>query len=123
MTSGWRLRSSFSKTNALAHQAVMIAVLERLARRNGMRDVAHFLRMAATEAARMADETVVKPVHRQVNEIVALLRQKQELDLRNDEALGMASYDRWMAEALAALLRLAEEEKARQRPSERVGGA
>ena len=38
-------------------------------------------------------------------DIAALLAQKEELDRRNTDALNMASYDRWIADALEALLR------------------
>jgi len=39
------------------------------------------------------------------DEIAALLARKQELDQRNEGALNMASYDRWIADALEALLK------------------
>ena len=39
------------------------------------------------------------------DEIAALLARKQELDQRNEGALNMASYDRWVADALEALLK------------------
>ena len=39
------------------------------------------------------------------NEIAALLARKQELDQRNEGALNMLSYDRWVADALEALLK------------------
>ena len=42
-------------------------------------------------------------------DIAALLAQKEELDRRNTDALNMASYDRWIADALAALLRTEQE--------------
>ena len=87
----------------------MIAALERLARREGLAEIAHFLHMAM-EAAMPEDE------------IVALLRRKQEIDKQIDIGLGTVSYDRWMVEALAALLRAALEEKARQRASVTAGG-
>ena len=91
----------------------MIAGLAGLARAAGLTGVAHRLVLAAMEAAQMADRATAGPV----DEIVVLLRQKRELDFRNQDSLGMASYDRWMVEALAALLRIASEEKARQRPT------
>ena len=42
-------------------------------------------------------------------DIAALLAQKEELDRRNTDALNMASYDRWIADALEALLRTEQE--------------
>ena len=38
-------------------------------------------------------------------DIAVLLAQKEELDRRNTDALNMASYDRWIADALEALLK------------------
>ena len=38
-------------------------------------------------------------------DIAVLPAQKEELDRRNTDALNMASYDRWIADALEALLR------------------
>ena len=42
-------------------------------------------------------------------DIAALLAQKEELDRRNTAALNMASYERWIADALEALLRTEQE--------------
>ena len=97
------------KQETLEFQTAMLPVLERMARHHGLRDTAHFLRLAM-EATMPLDE------------ITDLLRQKHEIDQKTDIGLGMISYDRWMVEAMAALLRIASEEKARQRPPERAGG-
>jgi hypothetical protein len=53
--------------------------------------------------ALMLHETKIDPMPK--NEITTLLSRKQELDQRNEGALNMAPYDRWIADALEALLR------------------
>ena len=47
----------------------------------------------------MADATI----------IAKLIIQKKDLERRNTAALNMASYERWIADALAALLRTEQE--------------
>ena len=51
------------------------------------------------------------------DEIAALLARKQELDQRNEGALNMASYDRWIADALEALLKTIAVRPAAQSPA------
>ena len=51
----------------------------------------------------MPHETKIDPMPE--NEITTLLSRKRELDQRNEGALNMASYERWTADALEALLR------------------
>ena len=52
-----------------------------------------------------------------VDDIAALLRQKQQLDQDGEQANNMVSYDRWAFEAMELLLRVAlEQEKKGRKP-------
>ena len=50
-----------------------------------------------------------------LEQIAEMLKRKREIDLRNADALNMASYDRWLVDAIEMLLMAASEAAARPR--------